>query len=234
MNRTNGVSFQSAAMNTRSLLALAVVTALLAGTEPALCDEQTASASSPSPQAVQLLLTSVVGHSNATPAGEGYLWLASRDVETARRHVHAALEVTQDPVQLKRHLAMALHALDPAFGLADGGESFGVRPALTQAAEALAGVTKSGLADRHAEELAAAVASVRTRVDEAFDFGRAAQVSPSTEVAKQAAKGMQMALDRAVEGWDRKGDGHIDWRLGEAGLSQAQLAAQGLSATDIR
>lgn len=169
-------------------------------------------------------VTLVVLSAPDTPQQLGYVKTALAAAETARVRLSVAM-ARQDAADFHRQLAGALHALDPRFGAADGEADYGLRPALAKAAENMGKVGPLAAKDVQVPVLAAALTSAQSRVDEAVDFGRAALVTPSPEVARQAGKAMAVALDRAVEGWDRDGDGNIEWQHGEAGLRQAEAAA---------
>ncbi len=175
-------------------------------------------------------LATVLTSAPDTPQGKGYLSVALDEAETVQRRLDAASAPNQGKESLRREVAVALHGLDSGFGVAEPGQTdFGLRQALSRAiagARASAAMRKG---DTRLSQMVAALEAAQSRVNEAVDFGRAVMVTPSTEVARQGVRAMRMALDRAVQGWDRDGTRVIDWRRGEAGLKQAESVARTLS-----
>ncbi len=180
--------------------------------------------------AARSALTAMLSAAPDIPQGKGYLAVARDQADTVQRRLDAAAAPDQDKASVVRRVGEALHALDPNYGVAvSGAADYGLRQALVKAeasAKASAPLLKG---DARLEQVVAALEAAQSRVDEAVDFGRAVMVSPSEDVARQGVRAMGIALQRAVDGWDRDGTHVIDWRRGEAGLNQAEAAAKGLA-----
>ncbi len=168
-----------------------------------------------------------------TPAGSPYVEVVLSQVEAAR---DSLLEVYGSGVPAEAELvrakaAFALHALDSNFGrAAPGRQDYGALQATARATDGLkAGGGRLLPGDQRVAEALACLSAAEGHIREAVDLGRAALVTPSDKVAHEAVRGMLMALGRAVDGWDRDGNGKLDWQQGEGGLGEAAQVTRSLA-----
>jgi hypothetical protein len=179
-------------------------------------------------EARQALLAVAVGAAD-TPDGRAYLDVAHAEADSARAHLDKALLSGDDLASLKCEVGLALYAIDPQYGASGNSLGYGMQRALSQARAEMHHAARLVPQDDSPQVAAAAILAAQERAAEALDFGRVALAAPSSRVGHQAAKAMLRALDRAINGWDRDGDGHIEWQRGESGLTQAEGSVNALA-----
>ena len=168
----------------------------------------------------------------------GLLAIAKREAAIADRHLVLAEEAT-DRFALERHLAQAMHALNPA-AVPDGpGLGYGlVRAARDGTAEAyrLGLMAAPGTAlDGTAARIATAFTNLATWGRDAAILARQAGDAPTLDQGKRVLERLRRLTSAMIDGRDADGDGTVEASFGEAGLEQAQAAfaaaleARGLS-----
>lgn len=162
-----------------------------------------------------------------TPNGLGLLPTAIAEAEIAIQHAALAALDPENLDAIKRHVAHALHAIDPSLVQSGPGLGFGVKRAAREIAQHIELAARvDGASDNvrtHAIHIAGIMRSVTARADRIAALATQLQAATSAAAATSALTELNTQTQALLSGSDADGDGRAGWAEPEGGLRQARL-----------